>query len=70
MCNGWHVDASYQTANGVFQIHDIILLLCSKLITTAVTHGVKYSVESLDFTPVIIVIKHLGYDAFSVPTPT
>lgn len=41
-----------------------------KLITTAVTHGVKYSVESLDFTPVITVIKHLGYDAFSVPTPT
>lgn len=38
-------------------------------ITSAVTHGVKYSIESLDFTPVIIVIKHLGY-AFSVPTPT
>lgn len=42
----------------------------SNLITSAVTHGVKYSVESLDFTPVIIVIKHLGYDAFSVPNPT
>lgn len=58
-----------QAADGVFQIRDIHSAFTCKLIPSAVAHGVKYSVGSPDFPPVIIAIKHLSSDAFSVPTP-